>query len=536
MKRFGSIFPFTEHGHSDLRIGRLVANHDFVRALLRGADFDEFLFSGPSVGALREFREAVEGWGLPAARERAIRYVPLADLGAVLATEPFHVFHLGGWGYFMPGLHALRARYAAAPWPITGLIHSLNGRDLIDHAARLSSARLEPYDAILCTSRDGREAMRRLLAVGEAITGRRFAGRLSLLPLGVDDALSDANGDGARARRRLQIEPSTLVVLVLGRITPALKMDLAPLLRTWRTGVLPRLGPQSAVLVIAGGASDADLRLARDLVRSEGLEAHVRLQPNFLAAAKADLLAAADLSVALSDNTQETFGLSVIESMACGVPVVASRFSGYKDLVDHGEDGLLVDTYWCDGLPSDAYDDLLDPVAAQLQQAQSLAVDLDQTAEALVRLLSDEAGRKRMGARGREKVAGTYRWSRVIERYADEWDRLAAEAARSGPLDRGADTDPYRVSPTTRFGHYPSHRLTPETWLVRRDPDALAPAYTEVAPLLESTLLARLMDEATRPVSFGTLTARAGVPPDRAHFAVLWLLKYGVLRVVRTAG
>ena len=46
--------------------------------------------------------------------------------------------------------------------PITGVTHSLNGREVIDHAVRISHAAMAPYDAIFCTSRDGREAMRKL--------------------------------------------------------------------------------------------------------------------------------------------------------------------------------------------------------------------------------------------------------------------------------------------------------------------------------------------------------------------------------------
>ena len=51
---------------------------------------------------------------------------------------------------------------------------------------------------------------------------------------------------------------------------------------------------------------------------------------------------AADLAVSLVDNLQETFGLVVVEAMACGLPVVASDWDGYRDLVDPGVTGLLV--------------------------------------------------------------------------------------------------------------------------------------------------------------------------------------------------
>ena len=53
---------------------------------------------------------------------------------------------------------------------------------------------------------------------------------------------------------------------------------------------------------------------------------------------------AADLAVSLADNLQETFGLVVVEAMACGLPVVASDWDGYRDLVDPGVTGLLVPT------------------------------------------------------------------------------------------------------------------------------------------------------------------------------------------------
>ena len=43
------------------------------------------------------------------------------------------------------------------------------------------------------------------------------------------------------------------------------------------------------------------------------------------------------------DNLQETFGISIIEAMAAGTAaVVASDFSGYRDLVLHGKTGLLI--------------------------------------------------------------------------------------------------------------------------------------------------------------------------------------------------
>ena len=66
--------------------------------------------------------------------DREERHADYAEWPALMRRETFDVMHLGGWGYFMPGLHYLRTQAAPRLWPITGIIHSLHGRDTIDHA------------------------------------------------------------------------------------------------------------------------------------------------------------------------------------------------------------------------------------------------------------------------------------------------------------------------------------------------------------------------------------------------------------------
>ncbi len=537
MKRFGSISPFVEQGGAERRIGRLVANHDFIKALVRYGSFDEYVLANPSIENQRSFLDVVDGWGLDAAARRRITPVPLVDLPAVIARDAFHVFHAGGWGAFLPGLHRLRAAHAPRPWPITGMIFSIHGREMLDYAVRLASAGLTPADAIACLSRDGLDAFGRLLDAGAAIAGRRFTGRLVPIGLGVDDDVLDAAGDREAGRRRLQIPGDAVALLVLGRITPAQKMDLAPLLKVFARRVLPEAA-KPVVLVIAGGASDGDVRLLQTLLDAYGVRAHTRVHANFLARVKPDLIAAADVVVAVADNTQETFGLSILEALGHGVPVVASRFDGYKDLVEHGVDGLLIDTLWCEADPLAGLGDVMDPNVAQLVQAQSVAVDTEQLADHLGALIADGPRRQAMGAAGRAKVRARFRASAVVRHYEALWDELAAAAATltdwrhpaAAPPAAASPADPAALSPSAIFRAYPTGFLSAGDRVATVPGVAIDPPYSDVAVLLDGRLLAAIRERCLVPARVGDVVALSPVEA-RGWFAVMWLLKYGVLRV-----
>jgi len=75
--------------------------------------------------------------------------------------------------------------------------------------------------------------------------------------------------------------------------------------------------------------------------------------------AVADLLRAADLY--LLPSASESFGLSALEALACGVPVVASDVGGLPEVVVDGETGALVTPGNIDGMADRALELLVDP-------------------------------------------------------------------------------------------------------------------------------------------------------------------------------
>jgi glycosyltransferase involved in cell wall biosynthesis len=116
------------------------------------------------------------------------------------------------------------------------------------------------------------------------------------------------------------------------------------------------------------------------------------------------VLRSADLFL-LTTEPPESFGIVVIEAMACGLPAVASDYPGVRAVVDDGETGLLV------------------------PQGDPGAV-----AAALDRLAADPAERERMGAAGRAKAEAEWNWSRLVERmdaaYAEAMEVRRARGRR----------------------------------------------------------------------------------------------------------
>ena len=139
---------------------------------------------------------------------------------------------------------------------------------------------------------------------------------------------------------------------------------------------------------------------------------------------KRKALAAADVAVSLVDNAQETFGLAVAEAMAAGVPVVASDWSGYRDLVRDGIDGYLIPSTWAASAPSASvslgWQQLtglqgFPAIAGAL--AQLVQLDLAAAESALLTLLSQPSMARAMGVAAARRARDLFSPEPVMAAY-----------------------------------------------------------------------------------------------------------------------
>jgi glycosyltransferase involved in cell wall biosynthesis len=101
----------------------------------------------------------------------------------------------------------------------------------------------------------------------------------------------------------------------------------------------------------------------------------------------------------------ELLGLSVLEAMASGTPVVASRLDGLPEVVRDGETGFLV-------TPG----------------------DVGELHERIAQLLGDRALAARMGRRGRETVLEQFTWEACAQRCLAAYEELLAPGTHSGAV------------------------------------------------------------------------------------------------------
>jgi glycosyltransferase involved in cell wall biosynthesis len=153
------------------------------------------------------------------------------------------------------------------------------------------------------------------------------------IPNGVDKTVFHSSYDSLKSKKHRNIPESAKVILFVGGLDRAHHYKgVSDLLEAF--AVLTH--PETWLLIIG----DGDLRAGfMEKAKSLGIFDRVVFAGQLQHSELPEAIAAADMLVLPS--FAESFGMALIEAMACGKPVIASNLPGVRKVVIEGETGLL---------------------------------------------------------------------------------------------------------------------------------------------------------------------------------------------------
>lgn len=537
---------------SRLLVGSSVASREFARSMLRFLPADSvglFVHESGLAMVRRDLARLEENEG---GNYRTARVWSTRDFSTILKTESFTAFH----NTEAPVLHQLsylRSQFATRPFPITCLTHGLSQQNLLwDFFTRLLLTPTLPCDSVICTSNAVRDALQNILEqIREGLQQIGFSNakekhlRLDVIPLGVDVELFRPR-DKADARRLLGLPLNKTILLYFGRIDPSTKGDLGPLLFTFRE-LLTKYG-ENLVLVLTGTAAEHGMSYLQRLVQMLGCanQVLVRLQPSLMESPL--YYAAADVFVSPVETLQESFGLTPLEAMASGLPVVVSDWSGYKETVVHGQTGFRVRTLWAN---CDEDISLFAPLRPwegdHLRLSQSVALDKSELFQYLDTLIANPEQRALMGQAARKHVLMNLSWESVIARCYMLWQELA-QIANALPQEK--IVHPHLETPQyfKNFSHFASQCLDGSEHLEITDRGHYACGHPDIIflhPEMQSVLHFKVLLIILRFIRAKTSSKQRAtvrevcdkiaphypLTPQTVLAHIMWLVKYGLLHV-----
>ena len=310
------------------------------------------------------------------------------ELAAYLRREEIDLLHAHMYRAEVIGT---RAALAAGTPVLMATVHSSRVRSPQDVA---TLAALTP-------------AMDRLIVPSAAIEAKvRHEGRagagFAVIPNGVDLARFDLPLASCALRREFGVPGGAPLLGVIARLE-------AEKGHRYLIAAMPailQVATDAWLVIVGEGSLDAELR-----AQAAALPAAVRDRIVFTGRREDVASITGELDIAVLPSLREAQGISILEAMARGRPVVASAVGGIPEVLTDGLDGLLV------------------PPA-----------DPDALADACIRLACSPSLRNRLGAAGRATVKRRFSLDAMVRRieavYDEELIRAGVIAPRAAPANR----------------------------------------------------------------------------------------------------
>ena len=358
-------------------------------------------------------------------------------------------------------------------WALTGITHTTASAGAMDEISQLVSSPLQPWDALICTSQSVKTHVEHLLQQQLDYFSHRFQAQLQkpplpmlpVIPIGVHcDDFDTTEKQTKEARSLLGIDRDELIVLFVGRLSFHAKAHPLAMYQALERAS-QRTGKRVCLLECGWFANDYIEKAFEEAAQHACPSVRRLVLDGRDPKKRKQAWAAADIFCSLSDNIQETFGITPIEAMARGIPVVVSDWDGYRETVRHGQDGFRIPTV---SAPQGLGEDLARRHALEIDTydmycgyASSLvAMDIEQAADRFAELLQSDALRLDMGRSGRERARSVFDWSVVLKQYETLWhEQNERRQAADRPVTLAVPW-PSRGDPFDHFAHYATVTLS----------------------------------------------------------------------------
>lgn len=445
---------------------------------------------------------------------------------------------------------AARNLVNSASFSMMGVTHTLSSTGAMDQIADLVLPPFCQWDALICTSQAAKTLVVQLQEEmrdywRSTIGATKFVSvQLPVIPLGVDVPAFQQTPDAkAKARAALSLQADEVAFLFAGRLSFHAKANPAPVYQA-----LEKIAQETPIVCIEAGVFPNEGIKQGYLAAQKALAPTVRFiwVDGNQALQYQQAWQAADVFVSLSDNIQETFGLTPVEAMAAGLPVVVSDWNGYKDTVRDGVDGFRVSTILP---PAPSGSDLALRSALGLdtydfyigRTSLATVVDPEILTKVLKQLANSANLRAQMGAAGKQRAQSEFDWPLIINRYS----KLATELNTIRHQYEGEQTAhlwPQRADPFQRFAHFSTSTLT-GLGQVNAQANALArlqtllsldmTSYALDTQILSSESLTKLLSHVTThgPQPVNKLLTETQLSTPMGVRALQWLWKFDVVRI-----
>lgn len=339
-----------------------------------------------------------------------------------IKRKPLNVLHYPG-----PSLYKAMEfkRFNPEPLVTTGITHSLVGSPYMEFLILNLMAKPSLTDVLFCTSRAVLNAVNEMQKIifNSSKRSSFFDGILncSIQRLGIDTKQffkKEKNSDEKN-------------LLYFGRFCPYTKVNLVPLIRMLKK-VISNTSKKVSI-TFAGAEKFEYVKFLKEICEQIDLKIH--FETNVTEQRKIELFSEADIFLAPSNNAQESFGLTLLEALASGLPVVGYDWSGYRDIVEDGKNGFLAKTKL--NLKEEILPFKLDHLN-QNDFSNSVCVDESYFVKSILSLIENEALLNFMSRRAL-KSASKFDWENVIPEFIQKWENLNSNCKQTvsclAPID-----------------------------------------------------------------------------------------------------